>query len=55
MKKKRLLALLMAGAMAVSMTACNGGGDSCRKSGSGAASGSSGDCWRRQGLLHHCC
>lgn len=37
MKKKRLFALLMAGAMAVSMTAC-GGGDKPAASG-GAASG----------------
>ena len=42
MKKKRLLALLMAGAMAVSMTACNSGGDSAAN-GSGAASGTSGN------------
>lgn len=39
MKKKRLLALLMAGAMAVSMTACGGSGDNAAD-GSGAASGS---------------
>ena len=35
MKKKRLFALLMAGAMAVSMTAC-GGGDKPAASGSGS-------------------
>lgn len=40
MKKKRLLALLMAGAMAVSMTACGGSDNSA--SGSGAAASGSG-------------
>ncbi len=44
--KKRLLALLMAGAMAVSMTACGGNGDSASGSGaaaSGSGTGGSGD------------
>lgn len=46
MKKKRLFALLMAGAMAVSMTACGGssdnGGTSGAASGSGSGSGAQG-------------
>lgn len=42
MKKKRLLALLMAGAMAVSMTACGGNNNSASGSGAASGSGSSG-------------